>query len=406
MLHVRHSSTKILIVKMEQRNLDFEKDINFELFFNMHIDPLSIMALDGRLLKVNEAWEYTLGYNAEELEGKTLQDFIHAEDANTITEFFDSLNSGISVLNFISRYRHKNGEDLLIEWRTNKSNDVIYISASNITLIKAKEAQLVKDQQRLEAIAETQSNYVVRINFDQTFTYVNQKYQQDFGWISPNDTLVGGPSTISIYEECIEPLIETAEKCATFPNESFQIEIKHKSKNDTPIYIIWECTCLTDINGDRYEIQAIGIDITERKLNEERIKLQQEAELLEMATPITQLWDGILLLPLVGIINTQRMQSLITAVLNKITETQAKLFILDISGVDYVDKRVANDFIKLSKATRLMGCTSTLSGLSPHISQTMIDLDIQITDISTTASMKNALEIALKSQGIRLVSLK
>jgi rsbT co-antagonist protein RsbR len=124
-----------------------------------------------------------------------------------------------------------------------------------------------------------------------------------------------------------------------------------------------------------------------------------------MSTPITQLWDGILLLPLVGIMSAARAQSIMTSVLKKISETQAKVFILDISGVAVVDTEVANHFIKLSKATRLMGCACTMSGISPAVSQTIVELGIQIEEINTTGTMRDALEKALELTGTRLVNI-
>ena len=120
----------------------------------------------------------------------------------------------------------------------------------------------------------------------------------------------------------------------------------------------------------------------------------QTKSLLEMSTPVTQLWTGLLLLPVVGLIDSKRAQDIMNNSLNKIADTNSQCFILDISGVGVVDTAVANHLIKITKATRLMGCESIISGVSPAIAQTIVELGIDIGDIRTTSDMKGALENA------------
>lgn len=390
---------------MKPTNFDFEKIVNFELFFSLHIEPLCLIDINGHLLKINEAWKKILGYNNIEVENTDLRDFIHADDLDIVNKALQSLKSGIQLLNFISRYKHKNGHYILIEWRINSLGSFIYISASDITHYKEREDRLQRDQKRLEAMLESQSNYVLRMDFNEKISYTNKKYLETFGWLAEDGILEGKSAALPIHEDSLEELRSLSLKCMQNPGKAYQIEIRHNSNTDMPIYIIWECTCLTDSDGNMYEVQGIGIDISERKIAEEIERVKEESKLLEMATPITELWDGILLLPLVGLVTTQRALNLIHLVLKKIADSQAKVFILDISGVSNVDTAVANHFIKLSKSTKLMGCNCTISGISPAIAQTMIELGIQIEDISTTSSMKDALEKGLSTTGTKLISV-
>ncbi len=90
------------------------------------------------------------------------------------------------------------------------------------------------------------------------------------------------------------------------------------------------------------------------------------------------------------------------ATLAKIAETQARIFILDISGVGVVDTAVANNLIKITRATRLMGCECTISGVSPAIAQTIVDLGIDVGRIKTTANMKDALSDAFHRVGMEI----
>jgi rsbT co-antagonist protein RsbR len=128
----------------------------------------------------------------------------------------------------------------------------------------------------------------------------------------------------------------------------------------------------------------------------------QAKSLMEMSTPVTQIWSGILLLPIVGIIDSKRARDVMNGTLAKIAETQARIFILDISGVGIVDTAVANHLIKITQATRLMGCDCTISGVSPSIAQTIVDLGIDIGSVKTTATMKDALAGAFHRVGLQI----
>jgi rsbT co-antagonist protein RsbR len=130
---------------------------------------------------------------------------------------------------------------------------------------------------------------------------------------------------------------------------------------------------------------------------------EQGKSLMAMSTPVTAIWQGILLLPVVGIIDSRRAQDIMNAMLAKIDEAQARVFILDISGVAIVDTAVANHLIKITKATRLMGCECTISGISPAIAQTIVELGIDVGTVKTTATMKDALEAAFRTTGVKLV---
>ncbi|WP_202803760.1 protoglobin domain-containing protein [Spirulina subsalsa] len=128
----------------------------------------------------------------------------------------------------------------------------------------------------------------------------------------------------------------------------------------------------------------------------------QSRSLMEMSTPVTQIWENILLLPVVGIVDSKRAQDIMNAVLSAINRTQSRIFILDISGVAVVDTAVANHLIKITKATRLMGCESTISGISPAIAQTMIELGIDVGTIKTTANMMDALNDSFRSLNLQI----
>jgi rsbT co-antagonist protein RsbR len=110
------------------------------------------------------------------------------------------------------------------------------------------------------------------------------------------------------------------------------------------------------------------------------------------------------MLPVVGIIDSRRAQDVMTAMLSRIAETRSTVIILDISGVAVVDTAVANHLIKITKATSLMGCECIISGVSPAIAQTIVELGIDVGNVKTTATLQDALTQAFRQTGIVLSS--
>jgi rsbT co-antagonist protein RsbR len=128
----------------------------------------------------------------------------------------------------------------------------------------------------------------------------------------------------------------------------------------------------------------------------------QSTALLKMSTPVTQVWDGISMMPIVGIIDSKRAQDIMNAILRSIAESKANHFILDISGVAVVDTAVANHLIKITRATALMGCECIISGISSAIAQTIVELGIDVGTVRTTAALKDALAMVFQAQGVSL----
>lgn len=126
----------------------------------------------------------------------------------------------------------------------------------------------------------------------------------------------------------------------------------------------------------------------------------------EILTPVNILWENILLITIFGVVDSKRAQQIMEGMLTKILDTEAKTIILDILGVATVDTAVANHFIKIVKATKLMGSDCIISGISPAIAQTLVSLGIDLGEVATTATLKDAVEIAFKMTGREVRDIK
>jgi rsbT co-antagonist protein RsbR len=131
----------------------------------------------------------------------------------------------------------------------------------------------------------------------------------------------------------------------------------------------------------------------------EAIIRRQQKDMLEMSTPVIKLWDGVLVVPLIGTLDSARTQIVMENLLQKLIDTGSQIAILDITGVPTVDTQTAQHLLKTVSATRLMGADCIISGIRPQIAQTIVHLGIDIQDIKTKATMADAVKEALRVSG-------
>jgi rsbT co-antagonist protein RsbR len=147
-------------------------------------------------------------------------------------------------------------------------------------------------------------------------------------------------------------------------------------------------------------LDQLGLFTTEvhQKAREEIINRQQQ-DMLELSTPVVMLWDKILALPLIGTLDSNRTQTVMEALLQRIVETGSEIAIIDITGVPTVDTLTAQHLLKTVAATRLMGADCIISGIRPQIAQTIVHLGVDLGDVLTKASLASAFRFALQRTG-------
>ena len=148
-------------------------------------------------------------------------------------------------------------------------------------------------------------------------------------------------------------------------------------------------------------LDKLGLFTTEvyQKGREELIARQQQ-EMMELSTPVVELWDGVLALPLIGTLDSARTQVVMESLLQRIVDTGAGIAIIDITGVPTVDTLVAQHLLKTVAAARLMGADCIISGIRPQIAQTIVHLGVELQDVVTKATLADAFAIALKRVGL------
>ena len=131
----------------------------------------------------------------------------------------------------------------------------------------------------------------------------------------------------------------------------------------------------------------------------ERVITRQNEDMLELSTPVVKLWDGILALPMIGTLDSARTQVVMETLLQRILETGAEVAIIDITGVPTVDTLVAQHLIKTVTAARLMGADCIISGVRPQIAATIVHLGVDLSAVSTKATLADAFRSALSRTG-------
>jgi rsbT co-antagonist protein RsbR len=154
---------------------------------------------------------------------------------------------------------------------------------------------------------------------------------------------------------------------------------------------MWSATLLLD---------KLGLYVTEAfQKTREDIIVRQQRELLELSTPVVALWEGILAVPLIGTLDSERTQVVMESLLQRIVDTGASIAIVDITGVPTVDTLVAQHLLKTVAAARLMGAECIISGIRPQIAQTIVHLGVDLGTVATKATLADALILALGKMG-------
>ncbi|HKI01881.1 MAG TPA: STAS domain-containing protein [Thermoanaerobaculia bacterium] len=148
----------------------------------------------------------------------------------------------------------------------------------------------------------------------------------------------------------------------------------------------------SELNRALAQQEAVNRDL-EGKL--ETIEMQQAA-IRELSTPIIEVWAGVLCLPVVGIVDSQRSAEMTETLLETIVAKQARMAIVDITGIDVMDTKTADHFIKMARAVRLLGAECIVSGINPGIAQTLTHIGVDLTGVRTLRSLRDALQLYLR----------
>jgi PAS domain S-box-containing protein len=182
--------------------------------------------------------------------------------------------------------------------------------------------------------------------------------------------------------------------------QDYALNLRHRDGHVRSV--LYNASLYRDEAGQVIGVFAAARDITERKRAEELIA-QQTREILEIATPVVQVWDGVVAVPLIGSLDSERTQQLTERLLEHTMETGSSVALVDITGVPAIDTRTAQHLIETVSAVRLLGAQVILTGIRPAIAQTLVHLGINLSDVITRASLAAGLRVAMEMLNLEVV---
>jgi methyl-accepting chemotaxis protein len=373
----------------------------------------------GNVLQANPVFLQVMGYTAEELAGKHHSIFAEPEYAasDAYRHFWSDLRSGKSFTGEFKRLG-KGGKEVWLQaaysptaGSDGKVTGVVKV-ASDIT--EAKQLNMA-NAGKIAAIERSMG--VIEFAPSGSILHANAAFLAVVGYTP--DEVKGQHHRLFVKPEEAESAAYAAFWESLAAGHVVPGQFERITKDGRTVWLEATYNPILDLNGRTVRVVKFATDITdkfeaaqqvaenareleaalEQAREAEQMREELDRSLQEMSTPVTPIWDEILLLPLVGVVDSTRTDDVMRKTLTRINETQSKVFILDISGVPTVDTAVANQLIKITKATRLMGCETVISGLSPSIAHTMVDLGVDVGDVRTTANLRDAFKIALRQVG-------
>jgi PAS domain S-box-containing protein len=224
------------------------------------------------------------------------------------------------------------------------------------------------------------------------------------------DEIIGKPLSVFYTPEDVrsgktEKELTIAAKEGRFEDEGWRVR-----KDGSRFWANVVITALYDDTGNLRGFAKVTRDMTERKQAEEALaqKAASEAlsrraqEILDISTPVVQVWEGIILAPIIGTLDSQRTQQLTEKILDGIVETRSTVALVDITGVPAVDTQTARHLIESISAVRLLGADVILTGIRPAIAQTLVHLGIDLAGVTTRSSLAAGLRAAMENLGLRV----
>ena len=377
--------------------------------------------LKGTILSANDNFLNLFGYRATEVIGRHHSMFVAPEDvaSEAYAEFWNALRKGEAVAGAVMRIAH----DGQVLWLQASYNPVLDAAGKPKSIIKiATDITEAKNQSAADAgklAAIERSMAVVEFLPDGTILRANPIFLEVMGYEEAE--IEGRRHSLFVEkDEATSPAY--VRFWASLAKGEFQRgQFKRITKSGEVVWLEAAYNPIFDAAGALVKVVKFAYDVTEQfnqamavlgeksaqleaALEEareaERVRVELDRTLQEMSTPVTPIWDEILLLPLVGIVDSTRTDDVMRKTLDRISQTGSKMFILDISGVPTVDTAVANQLIKITKATRIMGCETFVSGVSSSIAHTIVELGVDISELRTTATLRDAFSTCLGEMGV------
>ncbi|MBZ5712805.1 STAS domain-containing protein [Nannocystis pusilla] len=282
-----------------------------------------------------------------------------------------------------------------------ESDSEIQALRRRVAELERANAQLEQERDVFKHVVQHAPAFISRLTPDGRTIYANATCERLVGKTSEE---IAGTNIMSVlYPGELYAAVEEYFKIAAEGGDVSDYELTIQSHTGERRTLAWNSYHRFGVDGTLQEVVSFGVDITERKREEnERRRLQEEiiavqaATLAELSTPLIPISGKIVAMPLIGSIDAARAQRIIDTLLSGISEARATTAILDITGVAVVDTQVADALLKAARAVRLLGAEVILTGIRPDVAQTLVNLGTNLEGIVTRATLQSGIAFAMQ----------
>ena len=350
-----------------------------------------------------------LGYEVDEFEAsaESWSGLLHPDDLEAATTGFQELTSGTidsQVIEF--RMRKKDGTYLWMESRgmvVDRAEDGKPVRVLGVQ-IDINDRKLSMDTMRmLEAAIESATMGIAIFDLEGKATIVNDAFYGVLGYDAEAKELIGATVTHSVTEEGAQ-IMQNEILPAIMSKQGWSGEMQLFRKDGELIDVDSAFAPVLDDKGNVVAISGMASDITEQK-EMEAVLIEQNQAMMEMSTPVITLWDEIVLLPLVGTIDDDRAMQMTERLLEAIVSFEARVAILDVTGVAVIDTSVARNLLKAVDAASMLGARVVVTGFSPSAAQTLAQLGVDFSSLMTQGSLRAGIAQAFALVGHKVTAM-
>jgi|SRR5271157_568309 len=260
------------------------------------------------------------------------------------------------------------------------------------------EIQELGTQEFLAAIVDSSDDAIIGKTLDGHIVSWNRGAERIYGYSA--EEIVGSPISILLPPSSQDEVPQILDRIRRGERVD-HFETVRVRKSGEKVDVSLSVAPIKDASGKLVGASTVARDITEQKRLREALT-QRAREILEVSTPVLQVWEGVVVAPFIGTLDTQRAEQFTERLLQRIVETNSSVALLDVTGVPAVDTRTAQHLIETITSLRLLGAHAVLTGVRPSIARTLAHLGISLSDVVTRSSLAEGLRVALDILNLKI----
>jgi PAS domain S-box-containing protein len=358
----------------------------------------------GTILVVNKAYEAIAGMSREQMLGKNQADLFPPELVADWQKREQQVLATGQTVDTEEEYPHPDGmhtyQSSMVPLHNTQGEIYAFGGiANNISGQKARELALLESEQRFRDVMDAAGEYIWEIDTHARYTFVSERVTDILGY-SRSEVLGNTPAAFMPPDEA-EPfpawytdLLASAETFRDFYHRSVRKDGRIITQRVSGVPI-WQDGTLVGYRGTGLDVtEQVEMQAERERMQEERIASQQ-ATLRELSTPLIPISENVVIMPLIGTIDSQRAQLVMETLLEGVAHYQAEIALLDITGVQTVDTQVADALVRAAQAVKLLGAQVMLTGIQPQIAQMLVHLGVDLSAIDTRGSLQAGIAAVL-----------